>query len=262
MKCYVWKRCITSSCCRASEQKWHKRHSCLVLGHCFSLNGRKYLKTVAHCEGFSKFKPHPPDCFWTLFMHRRQRRVGSGPRYQILSHVFAPSLVGPLPSARQENRGCHERVLQQRKNTFHVVDLWHTTGIFGCNQNSTRSRSLVSIVVVSARNFRIEWCFVYCWLCCCLLCNIALNAISRSSGKTAWFIGSQPLREQKDEFVHPHAHSPWPNEVTKIDLKSGPAKSEDANLMIEAAMPNSGSFLGNASAHLSKFWQAPIEFWR
>ena len=37
-----------NSNCRASEQKWQKR-----LGHCFSLNCRKYLKTMAHWKGFS-----------------------------------------------------------------------------------------------------------------------------------------------------------------------------------------------------------------
>ena len=38
--------------CRALEQKSQK-----VLGPCFSLNCRKYLKTRAHCEGFSTLNP-------------------------------------------------------------------------------------------------------------------------------------------------------------------------------------------------------------
>ena len=43
------------------------------------------------------------------------------------------------------------------------------------------------------RNFWIVGCFVYSWLCCLFPGNIASNAISRSLGRSGWFIASQRL---------------------------------------------------------------------
>ena len=38
-------------------------------------------------------------------------------------------------------------------------------------------------------------CFVSRWLCCCLPGNITSSVISRSLGRSKWFMGSQSLRE-------------------------------------------------------------------
>ena len=50
---------------------------------------------------------------------------------------------------------------------------------------------------ISSRKIRIMGCYVLRWSCCFLPGNIASNSISRSSGSSRWFIGSQRLSETK-----------------------------------------------------------------